>query len=81
MNRLPALYLFRLFATNGGLISYGPEIPDLFRRAADYVDKILKGTRPSDLPVEQPTKYELIINMKTAKSLGLAVPPSLLVPR
>ncbi|MEA2794503.1 MAG: hypothetical protein QOI87_1883 [Bradyrhizobium sp.] len=78
-HRLPAIYLFRLFATNGGLISYGPDIADLFFRAGGYVDKILKGTKPSDLPVEQPTKFELAINMKTAKALGLTVPPSLLV--
>jgi putative tryptophan/tyrosine transport system substrate-binding protein len=77
-HRLPALYLFRLFAINGGLISYGPDIADLFLRAGGYVDKILKGTKPSDLPVEQPTKFELVINLKTAKALGLAVPPSLL---
>jgi putative ABC transport system substrate-binding protein len=77
-HRLPALYLFRLFATNGGLISYGPDIADLFFRAGGYVDKILKGTKPSDLPVEQPTKFELVINVKTAKALSLTVPPSLL---
>ena len=77
-HHLPAIYLFRQFA-NGGLIVYGPDIPDLFRRAGGYVDKILKGTKPSDLPVEQPTKFELVINMKTAKALGLTVPPSLLV--
>jgi ABC-type uncharacterized transport system substrate-binding protein len=77
-HRLPAIYIFRIFATNGGLISYGPDIPDLFFRAGGYVDKILKGTKPSDLPVEQPTKFELVINMKTAKALGLTVPPALL---
>ena len=77
-HRLPALYLFRLFVANGGLISYGPDFPDLFLRAGGYVDNILKGTKPSDLPVEQPTKFELVINLKTAKALGLTVPPSLL---
>jgi putative tryptophan/tyrosine transport system substrate-binding protein len=77
-HRLPAIYLFRLFATNGGLISYGPDIADLFFRAGGYVDKILKSNQPSDLPVEQPTKFELVINLKTAKELGLTVPPSLL---
>jgi len=75
---LPAIYLFRQFAP-GGLIVYGPDIADLQRRAGDYVDRILRGTKPADLPVEQPTKYELIINVKTAKALGLSVPPSLLV--
>jgi putative ABC transport system substrate-binding protein len=77
-HRLPAIYLFRLFATNGGLISYGPDLADLFIRAGGYVDKILKGTKPSDLPVELPTKFELVINMKTAKALGLTVPLTLL---
>ena len=77
-HRLPAIYLFRQFA-NGGLIAYGPDVIDLWRRAGGYVDKILKGTKPSDLPVEQPTKFELVINMKTAKVLGLTAPPSLLV--
>ena len=77
-HHLPANYFGRLFATIGGLMSYSPDIPDLFFRAGGYVDKILKGTKPSDLPVEQPTKFELVINLKTAKELGLTVPPSLL---
>jgi putative tryptophan/tyrosine transport system substrate-binding protein len=77
-HHLPAIYLFRQFA-NGGLIVYGPDIADLLRRAGGYVDKILNGTKPADLPVEQPTKFELVINLKTAKALGLTVPPSLLV--
>jgi putative tryptophan/tyrosine transport system substrate-binding protein len=75
---LPAIYFFRHYANAGGLSVYGPDIADLFRRAGGYVDKILKGTKPSDLPVEQPTKFELVINMKTAKALSLTVPPSLL---
>jgi putative ABC transport system substrate-binding protein len=77
-HRLPTIYLFRLFATHGGLISYGPDFADLFIRAGGYVDKILKGTKPSDLPVELPTKFELVINRKTAKALGLTVPLTLL---
>jgi ABC-type uncharacterized transport system substrate-binding protein len=77
-HHLPAIYLIRQFAP-GGLIVLGPELADLLRRAGGYVDKILRGTKPADLPVEQPTKFELIINMKTAKALGLTVPPSLLV--
>jgi putative ABC transport system substrate-binding protein len=77
-HRLPSIHLSRQFA-NGGLVVYGPDIADLFSRAGSYVDKIFKGAKPSDLPVEQPTKFELVINMKTAKALGLTVPPSLLI--
>ena len=77
-HKLPAVYFGRQSAAGGGLISYGPDTLDQFRRAAGYVDKILKGEKPADLPVQAPTKYELIINLKTAKALGLKVPPSLL---
>ena|SRR5215475_143088 len=77
--RLPTVAGFRPFVDAGGLISYGPNFPDLFRRAADYVDKILRGAKPGELPVEQPTKFDLVFNLKTAKALGIAVPPSLLV--
>ena len=77
-HRLPAVYYRRLFATGGGLISYGPDFTDQFRRASGYVDRILKGEKPGELPVQVPTKYELVINLKTAKSLGLTVPPGLL---
>jgi len=77
-HRLPTVYPFRQFVTHGGLISYGPDLVDQHRRAAGYVDRILKGEKPSNLPVQAPTKYELVINLKTAKALGLTVPPTLL---
>jgi putative ABC transport system substrate-binding protein len=77
-NRLPAAYPFRFFVATGGLISYGVDLTDMQRRAAVYVDRILKGAKPAHLPVQQPTKYELVINLKTAKALGIEVPPTLL---
>jgi putative ABC transport system substrate-binding protein len=77
-HRLPAVYALPLFANDGGLISYGPDSIDPYRRAAGYVDRILKGEKPADLPVQQPTKFELIINLKTAKALGLEIPPTVL---
>ena len=77
-HRLPAVYPFRYFVTSGGLISYGPDSIDVLRRAAGYVDRILKGEKAADLPVQAPTKYELAINLKTAKVLGLIMPPLLL---
>src|SRR5262245_44387024 len=78
--RLPGMYVFSLFPRSGGLMSYGAHAEDLYRRAAAYVDKILRGAKPSEMPVERPTKFELVINLKTAKALGLTIPPSLLAP-
>ena len=76
--RLPTMHGFRSYVAAGGLISYGPNLPSLFQRAAEYVDKILRGAKPSDLPVEQPTKFDLTVNLVTAKALGLTIPPTLL---
>lgn len=78
-HRLPAVFAFRLFVAAGGLMSYGIDFVDVFRQAATYVDRILRGAKPADLPAQAPTKYETIVNLKTAKTLGLAVPPTLLV--
>ena len=78
-HHLPAIYQFRRWADAGGLVAYGPSIIDMSRRAAHYVDRILKGAKPADLPVEQPTKFELVVNLRTAQALGLTVPPSVLV--
>jgi putative ABC transport system substrate-binding protein len=76
--RLPAIYQFRQWAADGGLMAYGPDTADIFRRSAAYGDRILKGEKPADLPVQQPTKFDYVINLKTAKTLGLDVPPKLL---
>jgi putative tryptophan/tyrosine transport system substrate-binding protein len=76
--RLPTIYNFQEFVEAGGLMSYAASLPGLFRRAADYVDKILRGAKPSDIPVEQPTKFDLVVNLTTAKALGLNMPPTLL---
>jgi putative ABC transport system substrate-binding protein len=78
-HRLPTMFLLRDYVSAGGLISYSPNFSEMFRHAATYVDKILKGAKPADLPVEQPTKFELVINLKTAKALGLTIPQSFLV--
>jgi putative ABC transport system substrate-binding protein len=77
-HRLPAVYAYRVFVTRGGLITYGADIASLYRRAAGYVDRILKGEKPADLPVQTPTKYELVANLKTAKALGLDLPATVL---
>ena len=77
-HKLPAVYSLRFFAGSGGLISYGPDYVDQYRRAAGYIDRILKGEKPADLPVQAPTKYETVLNLKTAKALGIEVPPTLI---
>ena len=77
-HRVPAVYGFRFFVNDGGLVSYGVDLPDLQRRAATYADRILKGAKPADLPVQLPTKFELAINIRTARALGLDIPPTLL---
>jgi putative ABC transport system substrate-binding protein len=76
--RLPSMFFYKEFVDAGGLMSYGPSFPESYRRAATYVDKILKGTKPTDLPVEQPTKFEFIINLKAAKQIGVTIPPNVL---
>jgi putative ABC transport system substrate-binding protein len=78
-NNVPAVYIASEFVRNGGLLSYGPDVIDNFRRAATYVDRILRGEKPGDLPVQFPTKYEMVLNLKTAKALGLTVPQSILL--
>jgi putative ABC transport system substrate-binding protein len=78
-HRVPAVYPFRFMVREGGLVSYGVDLGETFPRAAEYVDRILKGTKPADLPVQAPTRFELVVNLKTAKALGLMIPPTLLV--
>jgi putative ABC transport system substrate-binding protein len=78
-NNVPAVYIGSAFARDGGLLSYGPDPIDIIRRAAPYVDRILRGAKPGDLPVQFPVKYEMVVNLKTAKALGLAVPPSIML--
>ena len=78
-NNVPAVYIASYFARDGGLLSYGPDVADIWRRAASYVDRILRGEKPGDLPVQFPTKFEMVVNLKTAKALGLAVPPSIML--
>jgi putative ABC transport system substrate-binding protein len=78
-NNVPAVYSASEFAREGGLFSYGVDLVDIFRRAATYVDRILRGAKPAELPVQLPTKYEMVVNLKTAKALGLAIPPSILL--
>jgi putative ABC transport system substrate-binding protein len=77
-HRLPSVFAWREFVEDGGLMSYGPMREEVYRRAAVYIDKILKGAKPADLPVEQPTKFEFVINLKTAKQIGLTIPPNVL---
>jgi putative tryptophan/tyrosine transport system substrate-binding protein len=77
-HRLPAIYPYRFFAASGGFISYGVDLPDSYRQAASYVDRILKGAKPAELPVQQPTKFELVVNLKTARALGIELSPKLL---